>query len=127
MVGSGPGSLNSGVSATPVSIQPSSGGRSKLSESDKVQLLADFQRKYPSEYLRPETSPSLPFLNMLKESVDAKRVGWIAWRFRTSEADESAWTEHRPARTDAQLVRTLLGDKEADELACVVLLTFSVF
>ena len=46
--------------------------------------------------------------------------GWIAWRFRTSEADESAWTEHRPARTDAQLVRTLLGDKEADELACVV-------
>ena len=57
---------------------------------------------------------------MLKESVDAKRVGWIAWRFRTSEADETAWTEHRPARTDAQLVRTLLGEKEADELACVV-------
>ena len=120
MVGSGPGSANTGVPATPSAAQPGSGGRSKLSESDKAQLLAEFQRKYPSEYLRPETSPSLPFLNMLKESVDAERVGWIAWRFRTSEADESAWTEHRPARTDAQLVRSLLSDKDADELACVV-------
>ncbi|CAE6945015.1 unnamed protein product, partial [Symbiodinium sp. CCMP2456] len=70
--------------------------KSRITAADKITLLQEFQRKYPSEYLRPETSPSLSFLNQAKDAVDAKSMGWIAWRYRTSEADEASWTEHRP-------------------------------
>ncbi|CAE7451467.1 unnamed protein product [Symbiodinium sp. CCMP2592] len=105
----GPAGASSPAAPTPAAARP------KLQSADVQSLVVEFSRKYPSELLRPEVMPSLPFLNAVKDAVDSKQLSWISWRLRTSESDEQALTERRKPRTDSQMLQSLLGPV-SDEL-----------
>ncbi|CAE7307255.1 unnamed protein product [Symbiodinium sp. CCMP2592] len=105
----GPAGASSPAAPTPAAVRP------KLQAADVQSLVVEFSRKYPSELLRPEVMPSLPFLNAVKDAVDSKQLSWISWRLRTSESDEQALTERRKPRTDSQMLQSLLGPV-SDEL-----------
>ncbi|CAE7032378.1 unnamed protein product [Symbiodinium sp. CCMP2592] len=105
----GPAGASSPAAPTPAAVRP------KLQAADVQSLVVEFSRKYPSELLRPEVMPSLPFLNAVKDAVDSKQLSWISWRLRTSESDEQALTERRKPRTDSQMLQSLLSPV-SDEL-----------
>ena len=102
----------SSISSAAVVLVPAT----RLSAADVTQLKSTFQTKYPSELLTAELTPSLPFLMLLKEGLDAKQLPWIPWRSRTSEADAVAFTERRKPRTDNAMLLTLLQGSPDDDL-----------
>ena len=100
--------------AAGVDLTSVQGPKAKLSATDLSDMLADFQRKYPSELISPEILPSLSFLNLLQEAVESKQISWISWRLRTSQSDEQAMTEKRRPRTDSALLQSLLSTQTED-------------
>ena len=101
--------------AAGVDLASTPGTKNKLAATDLSDMLADFQRKYPSELITTEILPSLSFLNLLHEAVESKQIAWISWRLRTSQSDEQALTEKRRPRTDSALLQSLLSNQQ-DEL-----------
>ena len=88
--------------------------KNRLQSADVAKLVAEFGKKYPSELLSPDLMPSLSFLNLVKEAVDANQICWISWRLRTSQADEEAFTEKRRPRTDSAMLQALLTPAQDD-------------
>lgn len=68
-----------------------------------------FMRNYPGELLGPSVSPSLSFLQLLKDKIDNGALSWILWKSRTSESIELEYLERRRPRSDGQLLRSLLS------------------
>ena len=85
----------------------------KLAAADVTKLVTDFHNKYPSEFLRPETMPSLSLLLRVKDGLDSKNLGWIPWRFRTSEQEEAVVERRRP-RTEVAMLSSLLAAHEPE-------------
>ena len=88
--------------------------KTKLTSQEFAQLKDAFQKSYPGELLCDQTTPSLPFLSLVKEMHDSKTYRWIPWKSRISEAVQASFNESRPPRNDQQLLRSIMKSESDD-------------
>lgn len=81
----------------------------RLTVADVKSMREKFMRAYPGELLGPTVSPSISFLQILKDQLDMGNLSWIPWKSRTSESNELEYLERRRPRSDGQLLRSLLS------------------
>ena len=104
--------LAAGPSAGPSPlVQLLGSAKPKFTLAEVTKLIADFSAKYPSEFLRPDSTPSVSLLLRVKEGLDNKCLSWTPWRLRTSEQEVSVVEQRRP-RTDMAMLASLLAVQE---------------